>query len=52
MTGVQTYALPICGGALPGGGDQRVADIDALALRDPQMAAEMLRGLMDDRQPA
>ncbi|WP_120337155.1 flagellar basal-body MS-ring/collar protein FliF [Cryobacterium soli] len=36
----------------PGDGDQRVADIDALALRDPQMAAEMLRGLMDDRQHA
>ena len=34
------------------GGDQRVADIDALALRDPQGAAELLRGLMDDRQPA
>jgi len=36
----------------PGDGDHRVADIDALALRDPQMAAEMLRGLMDDRQHA
>ncbi|TFD87305.1 flagellar M-ring protein FliF [Cryobacterium lactosi] len=48
-----TQAYPVAGGgALPGGGDQRVADIDALALRDPQMAAEMLRGLMDDRQPA
>ncbi|WP_104164713.1 flagellar basal-body MS-ring/collar protein FliF [Cryobacterium sp. N22] len=50
-----TQAYPLSGGpagALPGGGDQRVADIDALALRDPQMAAEMLRGLMDDRQPA
>ena len=40
----QAYAVP--------NSDQRVADIDALALRDPQMAAEMLRGLMDDRQPA
>lgn len=41
-----TVAYPV------GDGDQRVADIDALALRDPQMTAEMLRGLMDDRQPA
>jgi flagellar M-ring protein FliF len=33
-------------------GDQRLADIDALALRDPQSTADMLRGLMDDRHPA
>ncbi|WEO78972.1 flagellar basal-body MS-ring/collar protein FliF [Cryobacterium sp. SO2] len=40
----RAYALP--------DGDQRLADIDALALRDPQSTAEMLRGLMDDRHPA
>jgi flagellar M-ring protein FliF len=33
-------------------GDQRLADIDALAQRDPQSTADMLRGLMDDRHPA
>jgi flagellar M-ring protein FliF len=36
----------------PPDGDQRLADIDALALRDPQSTADMLRGLMDDRHPA
>jgi flagellar M-ring protein FliF len=43
-TPTRAYALP--------DGDQRLADIDALALRDPQSTADMLRGLMDDRHPA
>jgi flagellar M-ring protein FliF len=30
----------------------RRAEIDALAARDPQRTAEVLRSLMDDRQPA
>ena len=32
--------------------ERRRAEIDAMAERDPGKTAELLRGLMDDRQPA
>jgi flagellar M-ring protein FliF len=35
----------------PGDADQKRADIEAFAERDPKRTAEFLRGLMDDRQP-
>ncbi len=36
----------------PGDTERKRAEIDALAGNDPERTAEMLRGLMDDRQPA
>ncbi|MEC5170825.1 flagellar basal-body MS-ring/collar protein FliF [Glaciihabitans sp. GrIS 2.15] len=36
----------------PGDTDRKRAEIDALAGTDPERTAEILRGLMDDRQPA
>ena len=36
----------------PGDTDRKRAEIDALAATDPERTAEILRGLMDDRQPA
>jgi len=36
----------------PGDSDQKRADIEAFAERDPQRTAEFLRGLMDEKQPA
>ena len=36
----------------PGDTERKRAEIDALAGNDPERTAEILRGLMDDRQPA
>jgi flagellar M-ring protein FliF len=36
----------------PGDTERKRAEIDALAGKDPERTAEILRGLMDDRQPA
>ena len=50
---IETVALPTPP-ALPAEPlpiDQKRADIDALAERDPQKTADFLRSLMDERQP-
>jgi flagellar M-ring protein FliF len=36
----------------PGDTERKRAEIDAFASNDPERTAEILRGLMDDRQPA